>query len=344
MPHPLDLLPVPATYTRVLLQRLPGVQAQLLAGTGLEAGSGVLPDEITVAQQLQVFRNAMGLTRQPHWGIEFGKLLNISSHGPLGFAALSAPTLGEGLQVLAHFARIRAPYLSFSVSETAEHLTFGLRSDIYPLGELEVPLIEIVLQIACSYVEAVLADRIGEAVAMLSFAPPTDQASYRANYPVQCVFSASATGFAIPLALSRLECPLQDEKTYRASVLRCSEALDRLLAPADIVLRAEHWLAEQFESLGSAQSARSLPSLEQLASALALSPRTLIRRLAARATSFRELRDARQRELAVRLLADASYTVQEVGFLLGYPDAANFGRAFRRLFGMSPGQYRRRKR
>ena len=344
MPHPLDLLPVPATYTRVLLQRLAGAEQRLLAGTGLLPESSNLPSEITVAQQLQVFRNAMTIARRPDWGVEFGKLLNISSHGPLGFAALSAPTLGEGLEVLARFARIRAPYLNFRVRETADRLIFELLTDNYPLGELETPLIEIVLQIACSYAEAVMADQIGESIVTLDFPAPVDLAGYTAQYPAQCEFWAPVSGFSIPLQLRYLQCPLQDDKTYRASVLRCNEALEKLLAPADIVLRAEHWLAEQFELLGSDQGSGSLPGLEQLASALAMSPRTLIRHLAARHTSFRELRDAQQRELAVRLLADASYTVQEVGLLLGYPDAANFGRAFRRLFGVSPGQYRRRKR
>lgn len=344
MSHPLDLLHVPATYTRVLLQRQAGAEQRLLAGTGLLSENSSLPSEITVAQQLRVFRNAMEIARRPDWGVEFGKLLNISSHGPLGFAALSAPTLGEGLETLARFARIRAPYLNFRVRETTDQLIFELLTDVYPLGDLEIPLSEIVLQIACSYAEAVMADQIVESIALLGFPAPTDLASYTAQYRSRCVFCAPISGFAIPLAMRHLQCPLQDDKTYRASLLRCKEALDKLLAPADIVLRAEHWLAEQFEQLSPDQVSRSLPSLEQLASALAMSPRTLIRRLAARHTSFRELRDARQRELALRLLADASYTVQEVGSLLGYPDAANFGRAFRRMFGLSPGQFRRRKR
>lgn len=344
MPHPLDLLPVPATYTRVLLQRLAGAEERLLSGTGLTAATHSFPSEITVVQQLQVFRNAMSIAHRADWALEFGRLLNISSHGPLGFAALSAPTLGEGLRVLARFARIRAPYLNFRVRETVDQLILELLPDIYPLGDLEIPLIEIIYQIACSYAEAVLADRIAEASVIIGFPLLTDRQHYAAGFRASCVFDAGISGFAIPLALGQLQCPLQDDKTYRTSLQRCTEALDTLLAPADIVLRAEHWLAGQFERLTTDAGVPSLPSLEQLADAVALSPRTLIRRLAERGTTFRELRDAQQRQLAERLLADASYTVQEVGWLLGYPDAANFGRAFRRLFGVSPGQYRRRKR
>ena len=197
MPHPLDLLPVPATYTRVLLQRLAGAEERLLAGTGLLPYSSNLPGEITVAQQLQIFRNALAIAHRPDWAVEFGKLLNISSHGPLGFAALSAPTLGEGLEVLARFARIRAPYLNFRVRETADRLIFEVLTDNYPLAELEIPLSEIVLQVACAYAEAVMADQISEAIVLLGFAAPADLGNYTAQYRAQCEFWAPASGFAI---------------------------------------------------------------------------------------------------------------------------------------------------
>ena len=88
--------------------------------------------------------------------------------------------------------------------------------------------------------------------------------------------------------------------------------------------------------------ADGLPRLEQLAAALCVSPRTLCRQLEQRGTSFGELRAAQQLELACKLLADARYTASDIGVMLGYGDAANFGRAFRRMTGVAPGQYRRR--
>jgi len=56
------------------------------------------------------------------------------------------------------------------------------------------------------------------------------------------------------------------------------------------------------------------------------------------------LRAAQQLEMARRMLDDAGYTVSEIGYLLGYGDPANFGRAFKRLTGQSPSAYRRRAR
>jgi AraC-like DNA-binding protein len=44
------------------------------------------------------------------------------------------------------------------------------------------------------------------------------------------------------------------------------------------------------------------------------------------------------------MLADARFTVNEISLRLGYGDAANFLRAFKRVTGVPPGQYRRGQR
>lgn len=85
-------------------------------------------------------------------------------------------------------------------------------------------------------------------------------------------------------------------------------------------------------------------SLEEVAKRLAVSPRTLIRRLAEAGTTYRELRDAHRRKRASELLSDTSLTAAEVAFRLGYEDASNFGKACQRWFGCSPGALQRRLR
>lgn len=107
MNNPIAALPTPSTYTRLLLRRWPHEAGSLLAGTGLAAETLAHTAQISVAQQLQVFRNAMQLSGRPDWALEFGRQLDIHSHGPLGFAALSAPTLGEGLDVLSQYVAFK---------------------------------------------------------------------------------------------------------------------------------------------------------------------------------------------------------------------------------------------
>lgn len=76
-------------------------------------------------------------------------------------------------------------------------------------------------------------------------------------------------------------------------------------------------------------------SARLLARQLGMSERTLKRRLAEQNTSYTELLDAARRKRSLELLG-SNASVEEVSTRLGYSDAANFTRAFRRWTGQSP--------
>ena len=82
------------------------------------------------------------------------------------------------------------------------------------------------------------------------------------------------------------------------------------------------------------------PRREDIASELALTDRTLQRRLQAENTSYLQLLDAARSELARKYLAENRLSLGEVASLLGFGDQSNFFRACKRWFGLPPGQYR----
>jgi AraC-like DNA-binding protein len=84
------------------------------------------------------------------------------------------------------------------------------------------------------------------------------------------------------------------------------------------------------------------PSLEALAEALRLSPRTLQRRLGEEGTSLSEVFDALREERARALVINPARTVEELAFALGYADTRGFLRAFKRWTGTTPSHYRSR--
>jgi AraC-like DNA-binding protein len=84
--------------------------------------------------------------------------------------------------------------------------------------------------------------------------------------------------------------------------------------------------------------------LTSVGHALALSKRTLQRRLDAEGVSFRALTDEVRRGLATQYLADGHVSLSEIALLLGFSEQASFQRAFLRWTGVTPGQYRRGER
>jgi AraC-like DNA-binding protein len=85
-------------------------------------------------------------------------------------------------------------------------------------------------------------------------------------------------------------------------------------------------------------------SLEALARAQHLSPRTLKRKLADEGTTFTVIRSELLRQRALLLLDDRRLSVGEIAARLGYTELPNFTRAFRKWTGMTPVGYRDRDR
>ncbi|SDJ28498.1 AraC-type DNA-binding protein [Ferrimonas sediminum] len=88
-------------------------------------------------------------------------------------------------------------------------------------------------------------------------------------------------------------------------------------------------------------SRQNLP-IEQAAALLETSPRTLQRRLAAEGTSFRSVRENIMLATACQLMESKSYSLTDIASELGYSDIAHFSRAFKKLTGFPPKEYRRR--
>jgi AraC-like DNA-binding protein len=82
-------------------------------------------------------------------------------------------------------------------------------------------------------------------------------------------------------------------------------------------------------------------SLEEVADQLHLSPRTVHRRLEEEGSSFRAIKDALRRDMALSRLTKTHDTIAQIAADLGYADTSAFYRAFVEWTGMAPVHYRR---
>jgi AraC-like DNA-binding protein len=146
--------------------------------------------------------------------------------------------------------------------------------------------------------------------------------------------------FGAPLEFDAPCCELELDRTSLALPLPQANEAFRLFFQAQV----ERALAERPAAAGLVADVRALAratlaggqcSIETVARALGLSPRTLQRRLQREGTSFAGVLDAERRELAHTFLAQAR-PLQEIAWLLGYTDASAFHHAFKRWTGMTP--------
>jgi AraC-like DNA-binding protein len=82
------------------------------------------------------------------------------------------------------------------------------------------------------------------------------------------------------------------------------------------------------------------PTEEALAKAMAMSRRTLQRKLGEMGLTYRGLLESTRYDLALRYLDDPSKSVTDITFLLGFSEHSAFTRAFKRWNGQAPTAYR----
>lgn len=82
-------------------------------------------------------------------------------------------------------------------------------------------------------------------------------------------------------------------------------------------------------------------SIQTAANSLLLSTRTLTRRLKEEGTSYRLVKDALRRDIAVQQLIHTDLSITQIALEVGFDSTAVFHRAFRGWTGSTPGAYRR---
>lgn len=328
----------------LLFLRSTEVDPQLaLANTGHSEESLLQSDYIEVGDMATMLHNMHAMGLPPGWAARAGRQLGVSAHGALGFAALSAPTLGTALQVMADYHGVRISSLGAELLLVDNRYRFALR-DLSGDRLFGQWMCEAVLMVLETLVETVIAHPLGDAVGISFTYPDNDYVEQLDDlYGARCEFNAEHTAISIPASWQHIPSPLYDEATFRSNVAKCREIISAQTQSRDPVQRVRMQLYNHFDRAvaGEIENTRP-PSLDSLAGTLHITPRTLIRRLKAHNTSYKVLLEQARKHYATSLLQQARLSVSDIAYLLGYTDPANFGRAFRSWYGTTPATWRRR--
>ena len=324
---------MPAAYVKVFLQHAASEQlpiAPLLSGTRISVESLMESGHaVSFLDTRQVLENVTRLL-EPGWHLSLAQRLTIPSHGPLGFAAVTAPDLRASVDVLLRFIGTRAPYIWLAGAIEDDQFVIRL-FETTDMGEERRALMELALAAIQGMLERPLGRELQGARISFAYPAPAYHDRLAAAFHADLVFNASGHQLNFPSAWLDEPCILHDEAMHRYLLMRCEEDLRVVsgILPAEIAVR-QALLARPGK----------LPGLADIAAAQNVSPRTLIRRLKHGESSYNGILEDVRKTLATDYLLRSDMSVTGIGYRLGYQDPSNFGRAFRGWFGVSPGRYR----
>ena len=324
---------MPATYLKVVLQEARAANLPiepLLAGTDLTQDSLLRSDDpVAFATTLQVLANAECVLG-PGWHLLLGSRLTVSSHGPLGFAVVTAPNMRASVNVLLRFIGTRAPFLWSAAAVEGDQFVLRFHETV-DMGDQRATLMELAALSLQGLMERPLGREITGAKLAFSYAAPPYREAVEQAFHAQVSFSADQHSLRFPAGWLDEPCALFDEAMHGYLVNRCEEELlaSAGTLPAEIAVRQA-----LLERPGV------FPGLADIAASQHICPRTLIRRLKRGNTSYQGILDDVRKTLSRDFLLNSTMSIGRISWRLGYRDPSNFSRAFGKWYGMSPQQYR----
>jgi AraC-like DNA-binding protein len=275
-------------------------------------------------------RDALSMSREPALGLLIGERLLANSHGMLGYAALSSGTIRQALELVEHYTPVRTSLISISHTVRSGELRIVF-AETRPLGDVQ----RLVLEAVTLSIKNIL-DSISMGVCqvrMIAF--PFDAPDYaplaRDLFRCDVRYRHPWAGATLPSEVMDVPLKMADPEAFREAALICQRELDKLTANESLAARVRRLLLEK---------QNGFPSLQITARLFHMTPRTLHRRLVDEGTSFHELLEDVRRTLAVEHVKSGRFSFEEIAYMLGYSDLANFRRAFRRWESVPPSAYR----
>lgn len=256
--------------------------------------------------------------------------LHPSYMGALGFAWLTSSTLRKAFQRLERYTALIADRVSVTSEEADGELRVYLESSftechdpaLRERGRLVIP----VQMCRMSYGESFCPSRIH-----FKHEAPSNVNVYYEYFRCELLFGADASTIVLSTDVADEPLPGYNPQIVQHFDQMIVEYLARKNRN-DIVGGARALILEQLPS-GEA-------TLESIADALNMSPRTLTRKLHDKDVSFKSLVADIRRELSEKYIMDKSLTLTEISFLLGFSEASSFSRAYKSWAGKSPSLHR----
>lgn len=298
----------------------------LLQPAGIKLSDLDDPDASIPCEALGVLLSRMQHLRfTPNLGLETARLVPIGAYPLLDYLVLTSDSVGAGVCQLARYYGLIGNPVGLEVRERSDPVRIEMPGSPAPFG-VEFTVSLIVLHLREETDGRFAAQRIHFQHS------PDDVAHFERTLGCPVEPHASWNGISVSRGAWRL--PLRRRDPVLRAVLegQANERLARLPARTGLALEVQRALTDRI--------ARGDTRIGAIASSLAMSGRTLQRRLEALGVLYRDLLEEARKQAAGRYITSSVLSIGEVAFLVGYSEPAAFHRAFKRWYGMTPQQYR----
>lgn len=282
-------------------------------------------------EQFALFYRTLAIELDDETPGMFSRPLRAGTLKFLCLGMLDAANLRVALHRFCWFFRLVLDDLHFEMDE-ADGLTRITLVERVDLSRHRRLILELMLMLVQGIASWMIERKLLFARVDLNYPAPAHAGEYINMYAGPARFDQARTALCIEPAF--MDAPIRQDKASLSAFLR--------KAPMDWihVSVSERLFTHRVRDLLEAGLGRP-QTVEDVARALHISPRTLARRLDAEGTHFQAVKDALRRDVAIARISRTDEPIASIGADLGFDDPAAFNRAFKQWTGTPPGSYRR---
>lgn len=266
-------------------------------------------------------------------GFAVGLKTHVHAFGIWGFAILTSPTLRAAIETSINYSKLSFLIAEMRLVELGDEaqLVFDT-SDIPAIAHRYI--LERHLVISVKFIRDLLQQPgFSDFEAWLI----DDDADYPpklgALNPVPIKLGQEINALVFPASILDMPLPKSDPVSLQFCLDQCKAILEQ---QSGSLPRWSNQVRDAIvDSIGNDQQ------IEDVAAKLAVTERTLRRRLTDEGTSFRQLYIDTRMAIAHELLSSAGLNIETVSWRVGYAEPASFARAFAKKYGKTPGEVRR---
>lgn len=332
--------PTAAGYTAAVIPTtILAVIAQLADADGVAvepwlAGLGLSRAQIDNASVRVSYRQASLIIKRalrtvPHggFGLTVGSHQSSGTFGIMGLAMMTARTFGEAVAIGVEFAEITGALMDveLDMADTGEAVLVARPR--FAEDEILAFLCEELFASTLNLARSLVGPAFRPERLELTYPPPPHAAAYRRLFGCRVDFGARHNRMVVDARWLERRLPTHHPVSAQQALAICRDQAANIRRQSEVLASVERILRRNLADP---------PVLGDVARALNLSERSLRRHLAQSGRSWRTIREQLRSERALELLSAGSLGIAAIANEVGYSDAREFRRAFKRWTGRAP--------
>ncbi|MEQ8265180.1 AraC family transcriptional regulator [Pseudohaliea sp.] len=324
----------PSFSAEGLFSRFSHLLSPLLKTVGIPQAALTDPNlQVPLHKHCQLMELAAQYHGDDTIGLRIGREVHPKDLGPLGYAILYSPTLLDAIQNFSRYLTVYARGCDMSLEVQGNRAVFTYRysfAEPTPLERRQEA--ECTLSMVKHVIEVATGERWHFNSVHFQHSKPHSTRTHEQLFEAPVLFDQPDNQLSFDSSVLKRTVVHAEPRLYDVLEGHLAQVMDKISQETDLVTEVGSLIARSLSN--------GVPSIDEVASSLCMTKRTLQRRLSDEGILYTEYADNIRRKMALQYVGRTEMPLTEIAFLLGYSHVSAFSRAFRRWTDETPHDYR----